>query len=292
MQARSLLHTIKTDYTVIHMLRTVCCAFAFIAQAHAQQALVVTVSGDIIHIAQGVQSKPQKPPFRLAGDASLRLAKGASLTVLSGGKALRIQEPAVFTPKSAQGARAAKSKGASALSKLLNRKIDTSRVGGSRHTGTLKLLRPVQGTTVRTLSEISWSPSTPAQEVSLYDNLEGEIIWQAKATGSATYTGPPLEPGPYTLIIGRAEFSIRQSTEQSSQLFAKALAEGERLQAELQREGVKDRAAILAVKTAICLIAGYDTEALELIDRAQQIAPKDRGLASLRAAIEAKVYKQ
>lgn len=244
----------------------------------AQPAMMTTAKGSVEMAGEAVAA-----PLVLGEGQSLVLGEGASVVLLYGGAATQVQGPATVSLASLQAASASTGEEVAVLDSVLAREAHTQRTGATRAAGETQLTRPIAGDKILAMHTLSWSCATPCAEeqVSLYSFNEDSVVWTGRGAGSATYTGPELAPGPYTLNIGGTEFGVKVASKTERETLGAAVS------AATSATGADTLSAAdqAALETGLLLHAGYRSDALWSLD-ARLAKQADPEVQAARAALE------
>jgi hypothetical protein len=246
---------------------------------------VTSTQGEVL-LTEGEASTPAPPvPFLVTPEQTLQLGEGASAVLIYEGSALMKTGPATLTPDAmAAPAATGGDAGGDAIASLMSRGVSTSSVSSSRGFGD-GMLAPIPGTRLLELREVRWvCEGCPAIEVQLVEMQGYTALWAGSGEGRLDYSGPPLAPGEYALMLGGGLMPFSIATEEE-----RALLEAAQAQADEALAGA-DLAARTSARAGLLFHAGMPSEALRSIDEALAAAPDSAALARLRAAYEQRIY--
>jgi hypothetical protein len=233
-----------------------------VALAEPAPAMVTLVRGPVTLVEAGKTSTPVAPLLFTSGQV-LDVGAGGHVVLLRQGGAFTIDGPRRVDLASLQAPAAQ----ADPVGSLLEKRTSLASAGASRG-GTVKLLRPIPGAPVLELHEVRWACGCGPQDVVVHDLRADTPLWTTNGEEGARYDGPALAPGTYLVRIGGFEqaFRVAARTEADAALVA------------ARAETVTDPADRAAITAGALLLAGYPTDALDVLEGA--------GLTALVGAYE------
>lgn len=269
------------------LLMALCLALPQAALAEAP-AMVTTARGEVQLISGDTAAELPPLPVLLAPGQSLKLGDGALVVVLCGGQATKIEGPDTVGLDRLRRSDSDDPAAPGVLSDLLSRQSSTARPAASRGAGgELTLLRPVPWTSLLSPTQIRWRcDDCGNQEVQIYDFRADEVVWTGEGTTSVGYTGPPLKPGAYYVVIGSRDFPFTVPPAEDQARLQEALGMIERAHAALPAGNLGGEAARIGLEVGVLIAAEMPSEALFRLDAALEKHPDDPDLKKLKVDVE------
>ena len=243
--------------------------------ASAEAMLVTRTSlGVQVKDSSGTRDAPAGA-FPLLDGQSLIIPQNGIAVILSNGNAEQIVGPKTFSTDSTIGSGDVATN-QDALANVLSRQSSTNSVGATRGGGNFTLLRPIEGTSLVTLSKIQWKcDSCEKKDIEVINLLTFDSLWSGSGSLQMKYEGDPLMAGDYAIKVDDNYLAFKIVDPTESAVITEAAIQAKRLASDLS---MVDQ---VAVEAAIWSHAGMPTEALYVVDQALLTQPQNAELQQL-----------